>query len=104
MNYKKIWASIFILCVFCFPLNVFALEIDCSVKNMNVSVCDSGCDYSDLGALFDDADTYTDDCDLYNLTINIGEGYYPVDFNSIGYADNLTVKGVDKNKTTLVFD
>lgn len=104
MNYKKIWASIFILCVFCFPLNVFALEIDCSVKNMNVSVCDSGCDYSDLGELFDDIDTYTDDCDLNSLTINIGEGYYPVSFNSIGYVDNLTIKGADKNKTTLGFD
>lgn len=109
MNYKKIWASIFTLCVFCFPLNVFAEElvageINCSVKNKSVSVCDSGCEYSDLGELFDDIDTYTDDCDLNSLTINIGEGYYPVSFNSIGYVDNLTIKGADKNKTTLGFD
>lgn len=111
MNYKKLWISLFTLCLFCFPLNVFAKEpiadagFSCTTRNISVSVCNSAeCDASDLENVFSSLMSYRNSCSIDNLTINIGEGYYYVDYFDMWDIDKLTIKGSGKEKTVIRTD
>lgn len=110
MKFKKCSILIITLCLLCLPKSVFAEDIatgaiSCPPENINVSVCDSGeCDVQDLGEFLRELSNINSSCYINKVNINIKNGYYIVNYDYISDFNNITIKGEDKNKTTLVFD